>query len=162
MLHRWLILIAMCHPAHDNTDLSAHIRTTKRCVECVCVKNVLPCVTVTWGITSPPWSPCSHCVLAVLYCATVGRFLKKFENVCSLLFLPHFLILFGPTMALYSTMVEAVKRGQLQAWPERLNSDFMRMEKKTECAFVRAHMCLCVHSAEHSEVVPVSLHEVNR
>lgn len=52
------------------------------------------------------------------------------------------------------------EKGQLQAWPERLNSDFMRMRRKQ-----RVCVCVCscaLHSIEHSEDVPVSLHEVIR
>lgn len=105
----------------------------------------------------------------MVYCTTVGSILKKFENVCSLLFICCFLILFGRTMALLRNNSKSSERGQLQAWPERLNSDFMRMrEKHSVCVCVCVFMCSCVcvhpcvHSIKHSDDVPVCLHEVIR
>lgn len=115
---------------------------------------------MTRGITSPPQSSRSHCVLAIAYCITVGSLLKKFENVCSLLFIPCFLIRFGLTMALYSTIVKAVKRDNCK----RGHSVWALIScagEKNEC------VCTCVlcvfapmHSIKHSVDMPVSLYEV--
>lgn len=113
---------------------------------------------MTWGITSHPQSSRSHCVLAIAHCITVGSVLKKFENVCSLLFIPCFLILFGLTMALYSTIAKAVKRDNCKRGHSVWALISCAWRKNSEC--VRAHLCACVHSIKHSVDVPVGLHEV--
>lgn len=54
------------------------------------------------------------------------------------------------------------EKGQLQAWPQRLGTDFMRVKKKTASVFMCTCVSVCpgVHSINHSVDVPVGLHEV--
>lgn len=120
---------------------------------------------MTWGFThTHPEISCSHCALAIAYCIAVGSILKKFENVCSLLFIPWFLILFGLTKALYSTIVKAVKRDNCKrgrsVW--ELISCIGRKDCVLAYMRTRVSVCLraCIHSFKHAVHMPVSLLEV--
>lgn len=115
-------------------------------------KNVLPCVTGDLRDYISPQSSRSHCVRAIAYCITVGSILKKLENVCSLLFIPCFRILFGLTKALYSTIVKAVKRDNCKrghsVW------ELISCIGRKDC--VRAYMCtrvsVCPCVCAHTEL----------
>lgn len=102
------------------------------------------------GLHPLPQISRSHCVMVIVYCITVGSTLKKFENVCSLLFIPWFLILFGLTKALYSTMVKAVKRDNCKRGHSVWELISCIGRKDCVLAYMRTHVpvcpCVCVHT----------------
>lgn len=113
------------------------------------------------GLQPPPKLPLTLCTSSgVLY--HCGQHLKEVWKCVQLALYSLLSNPFWPHNGALLNNSKGSEKGQLQAWPQRLSADFMRMEKTQRVCVLMctcASVCPCMRG---SKDVPVSVHEAIR
>lgn len=140
--------------------LKSHTSALQNTRLSVCVfKNVLPCVTGDLrDYISPLKLPLTLCTSNSVLCHC-GQHLKEVWKCVQLALYSSLSNPFWVHNGALLNNSKSSEKGQLQAWPQCLSTDFMRKKKKKVCVIMRT--CVCsVPSVKQSLEVPVTLKRV--